>query len=398
MGQTTSANCQTDPSLVDEKSKNRAIQKQLKQNFIDEQQFMKLLLLGTGESGKSTIFKQVRKLYTEEQWETDELRDYSSKIYANINWNIMNLIAAVYRFKIRLRTPSLLKHFVEERGEGYSFTYSEDHDIMPQVARNLKALWNDPGIQKVWELRSDYQVFDNMEYYMSHIDRIGVGRRAFIPKFQDVLHCRVRTAGVTHIDFRMYGTLFKMYDVGGQRSERKKWINCFDHVVTIIFVAAVNEYDQFLFEDAKTNRTEEAVKVWEDIVNRKVFTNVGFVLFLNKWDLFQKKVLEFPYRDPLKGLNMDYKGPDPIDVKERLEKGVLTDANSLKDAVTQCADHARDKFYDVIDVRTGYGTFACHFTTATSTEGMNTVFEKCQEQILRKHLVRQGFQVLQYSI
>lgn len=50
------------------------------------------------------------------------------------------------------------------------------------------------------------------------------------------------------------GTIFEMYDVGGQRNERKKWIHCFDSVTAIIFVAALSEYDQVLFEDASTNR------------------------------------------------------------------------------------------------------------------------------------------------
>ena len=49
-------------------------------------------------------------------------------------------------------------------------------------------------------------------------------------------------------------TPFEMYDVGGQRNERKKWIHCFEGVDAVIFVAAISEYDQKLFEDSTTNR------------------------------------------------------------------------------------------------------------------------------------------------
>ena len=45
-----------------------------------------------------------------------------------------------------------------------------------------------------------------------------------------------------------------MYDVGGQRNERKKWIHCFDGVTAVIFVVGLSEYDQCLVEDGVTNR------------------------------------------------------------------------------------------------------------------------------------------------
>ena len=55
------------------------------------------------------------------------------------------------------------------------------------------------------------------------------------------------------------GKGFEMYDVGGQRNERKKWIHCFEDVTAVIFVAALSEYDQVLYEDTSTNRMVEAI-------------------------------------------------------------------------------------------------------------------------------------------
>ena len=42
-----------------------------------------------------------------------------------------------------------------------------------------------------------------------------------------------------------------MIDVGGQRSERKKWLRCFDSIQAVIFIASLAEYDQVLAEDGK---------------------------------------------------------------------------------------------------------------------------------------------------
>ena len=45
-----------------------------------------------------------------------------------------------------------------------------------------------------------------------------------------------------------------MFDVGGQRSERKKWIHCFEGVTAIIFCVALSGYDLVLAEDEEMNR------------------------------------------------------------------------------------------------------------------------------------------------
>lgn len=46
-----------------------------------------------------------------------------------------------------------------------------------------------------------------------------------------------------------------MFDVGGQRSERKKWIHCFENVTSIIFCVALSEYDQVLLEESSQVRS-----------------------------------------------------------------------------------------------------------------------------------------------
>lgn len=45
-----------------------------------------------------------------------------------------------------------------------------------------------------------------------------------------------------------------MFDVGGQRSERKKWIHCFEGVTAIIFCVALSAYDLVLAEDEEMVR------------------------------------------------------------------------------------------------------------------------------------------------
>lgn len=51
---------------------------------------------------------------------------------------------------------------------------------------------------------------------------------------------------------------FRMVDVGGQRSERRKWIHCFENVTSIMFLVALSEYDQVLVESDNEVRTRSA--------------------------------------------------------------------------------------------------------------------------------------------
>jgi hypothetical protein len=113
-------------------------------------------------------------------------------------------------------------------------------------------LWSDPVIQQQWDRRVEFQLIESVQRYFNRIDLIM--SPSYIPDFHDMLHSRMRTSGICCETYNIDGIIFELYDVGGQRNERKKWIHCFEGVNTILFVAALSEYDQTLFEDSSVNR------------------------------------------------------------------------------------------------------------------------------------------------
>lgn len=60
-----------------------------------------------------------------------------------------------------------------------------------------------------------------------------------------------------------------MFDVGGQRDERRKWIQCFNDVTAIIFVVASSSYNMVIREDNQTNRLQEALNLFKSIWNNR---------------------------------------------------------------------------------------------------------------------------------
>jgi guanine nucleotide-binding protein G(i) subunit alpha len=85
--------------------------------------------------------------------------------------------------------------------------------------------------------------------------------------------------------------------VGGQRSERRKWIHCFEDVTCLLFCVACSEYDETLIEDVSVNRLRESLQLFESICNNRYFLNTSIILFLNKMDLFKEKLRIIPFRD-----------------------------------------------------------------------------------------------------
>lgn len=126
-------------------------------------------------------------------------------------------------------------------------------------------------------------ILDTSTYsYFDSIQRIGIP--GYLPTDQDVLRSRVKTTGITESHFQIGELRYKLFDVGGQRSERKKWIHCFESVTAILFLVAISEYDQSLYEDESINRMQESLALFDSICNSRWFVKTSIILFLNKID------------------------------------------------------------------------------------------------------------------
>ena len=91
------------------------------------------------------------------------------------------------------------------------------------------------------------------------------------------------------IDMSYYCRI-RLVDVGGQRSERRKWIHAFEYVTSVIFLVAMSEYDQKLLENNTENRLEESIALFKTLMDSQYFSNSSIILFLNKKDLLEQKI------------------------------------------------------------------------------------------------------------
>ena len=62
---------------------------------------------------------------------------------------------------------------------------------------------------------------------------------------------------------------FELVDVGGQRSERRKWIQCFDNVTAVLFIISLSDFNQVLAEDEFTNRSLSILSILSILIIEK---------------------------------------------------------------------------------------------------------------------------------
>jgi GTPase SAR1 family protein len=312
-----------------------------------EQQINKLLLLGAGESGKSTLFKQMITIYGKGYPES-ERKTFIPIIYNNIITSMKTLCQQTDTYTHVATCPGSKAVIEELKG---------DENIDRALGDHIAALWKDSGVQKTYAQRSLYQLTDSAAYFFDKIAEVAANN--YLPTEQDVLRSRVRTTGIVENHFVIEGNSFKMFDVGGQRNERKKWIHCFESVTAVLFVAAISEYDQVLYEDENTNRMVEALNLFEEICNSRWFRETSMILMLNKRDVFEEKIGKVSLRTCFP----EYGGADNYEEGVAFLTAQFTSRNRTPDKQVYA-----------------------HVTCATDTSNVAMVFNAVKDIIIRKSL------------
>jgi len=327
-----------------------------------DREIKKLLLLGAGSSGKSTFFKQLKIIHSN-GFTSKDRRDYAAQIENQVISQMQKLI---------LRGRELM----EENEEGkydhlqiQSEAAKQSADFMEllttqcvneEVAMNVNTLWKDPGIQNTWKLRGLISVPDSSSYFFDRVHRIASD--SFKPSDEDILLVRKRTTGIIEEQLQIKSTKFHIFDVGGQRNERKKWIHCFERVTAVIFVASLSSYNEVLLEDETVTVMNEEINLFESICNSRWFTDTAFILFLNKRDLFEQKfkVNQIPLRQCF---------PDFHGDQNEMNRGM---------------EFIRKKYLERNQNTTK--SIYTHFTCATDKDNVTNLFNDVQQVVINTSL------------
>jgi guanine nucleotide-binding protein subunit alpha len=170
--------------------------------------------------------------------------------------------------------------------------------LTPSLAEDILVLWSSRTIRDALSFHKALQLpggLSGVTYYMQNAKRFA--DEDYEPVADDVIRAKLRTTGVTEVCLQIGNQEYNMIDIGGQRSERRKWLHCFESVHIIIYLVAINEYDMVLEEDEETNRLEEAFKLFQLLTGTQWLRQIPCILFLNKCDLFREEIVTRPLED-----------------------------------------------------------------------------------------------------
>ncbi|KAA0716508.1 Guanine nucleotide-binding protein G(q) subunit alpha [Triplophysa tibetana] len=375
---------------------NDEIERQLRRDKKDAWREIKLLLLGTGESGKSTFIKQMRIIHGS-GYSEDDRRGFTRLVYQNIFTSMQGMIRAMDNLQI----PYKYEHNKVNANIVREVDVEKVYMFVSPYIEAIDCLWNDPGIHECYDRRREYQLSDSTKYYLNSLDRIAdhsyvptqqdvlrvrvpttgiieypfdlqsvifsylddidrISAAFYLPNLQDILRVRIPTTGIIEYIFDLQTVIFRMVDVGGQKSERRKWIHCFENVTSIIYLVALSEYDQVLYECDHENRMEESKALFKTIISYQWFQESSIILFLNKTDILKEKISTSHLEDYFP----EYTGPK-------------SDADAAMNFILS--------MYEQKNSDTQKPIYA-HFTCATDTENIRFVFSAVKDTILKHNL------------
>lgn len=313
-------------------------------DYLEKRTLQKLLLVGYRGSGTSTIYKQAKILYKNNPFSDEERESIKLVIQTNVYHYLGILLEGRERFEDDILSDIRKKQLLGESdstgtaGEGdnktiYTIgprlkTFSDWllkvmvsgnlEDIFPAATREyapvVEELWKDAAIQATFKRRAELQMLPkSASYFLERI--VDLSRADYEPSNSDILFAEGITSsnGLSSLDYSFPPStnedgidssdqsesllryqLIRVHAKG--LGESCKWLEMFEDVRIVIFCVSLSDYDQFCDDGTgtTTNKMLASKTLFENIITNPIFEQTEFLLLLNKYDLFEKKIEQIP--------------------------------------------------------------------------------------------------------
>jgi len=339
-----------------------------------------LLLLGAGGCGKSTLYKQIRNIYNGEIPEK-EMIVATMSVKRQVFDDMMDLCrtnVAIISTDKECEIEDEKARDLRDRFVILSEKLSTDIELTYEIAQDIKHLWSQSGMKKTFNICSKSHVMESTPYFFNKV--LEIGSPQYLANFDDYVRVRHRTVGLLHstfnTSFQSHSWVIKLTDVGGQKNERKKWIQVFADIDAVLYVMSLNGYDKLVYEDNSKNCWDESFQIFSDLSALKVFDKTTFIVFLNKADLLEELLKQVPF-------NVYYKDC-PLDKINDYSYVV----SYAQEVVTQRFEAGSIKLFGDKDFQRRALHF--HVTCATDRDQMEKVLQVLQVEATKSQLQTAG--------
>lgn len=192
----------------------------------DEPSEFRIALVGCGEAGKTTIFKQARlKFAAQKEKHVHNDTNHRQIIRQNIRYNLILTIRTILTKctltdEHRERANRILAITEDELMQKDFSKYPGDND---GISKDIRLLWKESNVKQVVSKHySSLHLLDNAKFFLDATHR--VFRDGYTANEDDYVRDYVSTSGINRVDLLSFGLrrTVRLYDTGGQRSERRK--------------------------------------------------------------------------------------------------------------------------------------------------------------------------------
>jgi len=255
---------------------------------------LKVVLLGLGGSGKSTILKQLKFIYSDQlAYTPEQLLNFKQVLCYNLVMAIRSLVSCIQVNEIKSKKT---RTFMKKLG----YQVREDDALL----KSCKEFWENEEVQRILEQYNLDQLDEEYNFYycIDNLERII--SEDFTPNEKDIINARLRTTGIENVTLQQDEPriAWQFSDAGGQQSEVRKWELYINNFHACIYCVALDSFDK-KEKDDKVTMLEHSIELFTQLYD-EYSSKITFIIFLNKLDLLQKKLKQGDF----KSIFPEYKG------------------------------------------------------------------------------------------
>jgi GTPase SAR1 family protein len=250
-----------------------------------------IILLGTGSSGKSTVFKQM-KLQHGSSFGFEERQDYKSYIHQFILCNVKKIISLVSSLKYSYDDQETL--IIAKKIMAINVL---DGQVLDQeTALGIQKLLKSASVELIMKRSFERNLDESFGYFYKSPGSFLT--ESYLPSDQDILMCRHKTNYIVKSAFTTKDHIFNVIDVAGQRDKRSRWSQyCEKGVEAVVVLVSAVSFNQYMDEDPKVPCMKDSINMLTEILKNASLKNSAIIILINKIDLLEERLRHYNVSD-----------------------------------------------------------------------------------------------------